>query len=296
MSAIKKNLPNVQEQDKATIFLAPNIKKLDCAPAKKPRGAPPAPELYIAVNIAPTAGAGGPAMQGTYIVSENPILQSGMASATAPSPPNPLSDDVPARTRSAFGPMSVGRDLRRSRVRESRKSLMVVLLDCTHTGRAPTVRELLTLMDGERPMLDGSYMDAHSDLIDFGLEDAFDVYSLEDCFLATFGCLGREGARSLHQYARNKILIPLDLVEAASEPSIEEIDPPTDDGRIQDWHASVELSEVEEIEEVEGYADMKEAEAVEDEDEDDDRTIVGAGNEDEEIEDEGDVSFSSHEV
>jgi hypothetical protein len=165
---------------------------------------------------------------------------------------------------------------------------MVILLDCTHTGRAPTVLELLTLMDTEEPMVDGNYMDAYSDLTDFSLVDVFDVYSLEDCFLATFGCLGREGARCLRQYAQNKILVPLDLVEAASEPSIEEIDPPTDDRRIQDWRASVQLSGVDEIEEVVGYAETKEVEAVEDED----RTIVG--NEDKENEDDGDVSFSSH--
>jgi hypothetical protein len=283
----RKTYPDVQEQDKATLFLPPNVKKLDCPLAKKPRGRQPAPELYIAVNIAPTAGAGGSAMQGSYIVSECPIVQSGTSSAPAPSPPNPLLD-VPAGTSSALGPMSVGPDLRRlrrCRVRESRRSLMVVLLDCTHTGRAPTLRELLTLMDDEDPMLDGSYMDAYTELSDFGVEDAIDVYALEECLLATFGCLGRMNARCLRQYARDKILIPLDLVRAASEPptDTEEIDAPTDEGRIHDWRESLEDDE---IEEVEGDGERKEVDEVVDAEE---GTIDVAENEDE-----GDVALSDH--
>jgi len=164
---------------------------------------------------------------------------------------------------------------------------MVVLLDCTHTGRAPTLRELLTLMDDEDPMLDGSYMDAYSELSDFGVEDAFDVYALEECLLATFGCLGRRSARCLRQYARDKILIPLDLVRAVSEPPTdpEDIDAPTDEGRIYDWRGCVEDDE---IEEVDGDGERKEVDEVVDAEE---GTIDVAENEDE-----GDVSDRSYEV
>jgi hypothetical protein len=184
---------------------------------------------------------------------------------------------------------------------------MVILLDCTHTGRVPTVLELLTLMDAEEPMPDGNYMDAYSDLNDFGLEDAFDVYSLEECFLATFGYLGREGARRLHQYTRNKVLVLLDLVKAISEPSVEEFDPLVDEGRIMEWQASVQPGSVEEqpgsveelpgsVEELPGKVKIEETDEVEGDDVEEVKDADGGTTENE---DEGDVAYtcaSSHEV
>jgi hypothetical protein len=191
---------------------------------------------------------------------------------------------------------------------------MVILLDCMHTRRVLTVLELLTLMDAEEPMPDGNYMDAYSDLNDFGLEDAFDVYSLEECFLATFGYLGREGARWLCQYTRNKVLVPLDLVKAISELSVEEFDLLVDEGRIMEWQASVQPGSIEEqpgsveelpgsveelpgsVEELPGKVKIEETDEVEGDDVEEVEDADGGTTENE---DEGDVAYtyaSSHEV
>jgi hypothetical protein len=113
---------------------------------------------------------------------------------------------------------------------------MLMLLDCTDTGRLPSVYQLLALMDSEEPTVDGCYMDSYSDLRDFGLEDVLDVYNMDVCYLATFGNLGRSGAWCLHWYTRDKILVPLSMVKgkSSSRASIEEIDM-TQEGRIMEW-------------------------------------------------------------
>lgn len=85
-------------------------------------------------------------------------------------------------------------------------------------------------MDAEEPERDVRYIDNLSEMRDFGLDDVLDVYRLEECYLATFGNLRREGARRLLQYTRDKLLAPLGLVktERLSEgPSVEEIADPT---------------------------------------------------------------------
>jgi hypothetical protein len=73
---------------------------------------------------------------------------------------------------------------------ESCEMLMLTLLDCTHTGRLPSVYQLLTLMDTEELAVDAHYIDTYSNMNDFGLEDVLDVYDLDVCYLATFGNLG----------------------------------------------------------------------------------------------------------
>jgi len=149
-------------------------------------------------------------------------------------------------------------------------------LDCFHEKRVPSAFELLTLMDKEKPAPNLRYLDACSDLQDLGYNDTFDIYSLRECYLATFGQLGRDGARCVHQYARYKFLEPLGYMKTSrpsEEPSIEEIAAPTvqdirqhnDEGEdqvmkeeeevITEWLASVIPGEgVEEIEVVDYVA------------------------------------------
>ena len=136
-------------------FLLPNVKKLDYPLTKKNRVTPPAPEVYVAVNIAPMEGA---ALQGSYVISESLIPQSGTVSAPGPSHPEEVSH-IAAQNEScsALAPRSVGC---RVYILESRKMLMLTLLDCTHTGRLPSIYQLLTLMDIDEPVVDTHYIDA----------------------------------------------------------------------------------------------------------------------------------------
>jgi hypothetical protein len=189
MRATKKKLTDVQDLGLTSKFLPPNVKKLDHPPSKKNRVA--APEVHIAVNIAPTPGVGGAAMPGSYVVS------SGSASAPGPGPLCPENISNVAAHTDAPAPTSTGH---RVYIPQSRKTLLLTLLDCTQTGRLPSVRQLLELMDSEEPEPDGRYIDVFSDMDNFGLEDVLDIYEMEDCYLGTFGDLGRGGAQRLRRY------------------------------------------------------------------------------------------------
>ncbi|KAI9455140.1 hypothetical protein BJY52DRAFT_1188504 [Lactarius psammicola] len=72
----------------------------------------------------------------------------------------------------------------------------------------PPVRMLLELMDLHDLALDFKYIDLESELVEFGMKGVMDVYKMPQVLLASFGCLGKEGARSLHAYVR-KWLLPL---------------------------------------------------------------------------------------
>ncbi|KAI9452633.1 hypothetical protein BJY52DRAFT_1226005 [Lactarius psammicola] len=72
----------------------------------------------------------------------------------------------------------------------------------------PPVRMLLELMDLHDPALDFKYVDLESELVEFGMKGVMDVYKMPQVLLASFGCLGKEGTRSLHAYVR-KWLLPL---------------------------------------------------------------------------------------
>src|ERR1700733_12685982 len=119
MRTMDRDLPNVQLQGKTTKFMPPNIKKLDGPPTKKNRVAQPTPEVHIAVNITPTPGLGGPAMQGTYAISKSPVLQSRITSAPGPSHHNQTSNNKHAET-------SMGH---RVHIPKTRESLLLTLLD-----------------------------------------------------------------------------------------------------------------------------------------------------------------------
>jgi hypothetical protein len=282
---------------KTTKFLPPNMKKLDRPPTKKSRSAQVAPEVHIAVNITPMLGVGSSAMQGSYTVSGTPIACSGSASAPGPVCPDQVGN-VTVRTEKSCAmptptPVVAARKVYFPSTRETR---FAILLDCVRVNRVPSVHELLTMMDIEDPAEDLKYIDAHSEMQDLQVNDVLDVYGLHKCFLATFGELGPGGMHRLRQFARNKLLVPLELVEAersSKEPSIVEVAAPTvsvstqkkhkvdsedydraikveEEGReaIRKWLTKVEPTSdgIDEIEEV-NYS-MEDIEEVEDEEED----------------------------
>ena len=78
-------------------------------------------------------------------------------------------------------------------------------------------------MDAEDPAPDLKYKDIHGELFDHGLDDIIKINSLPLELLATFGCLGLGGARSLQRYAQEKLLRPLGLLDimGGSDSSIE---------------------------------------------------------------------------
>jgi hypothetical protein len=205
------------------------MKKLDCPPTKKHRSAQVAPEVHIKVNIMPTPGTGSPAMQGSYVVSGTPVACSGLASA-----PGPLHADqvgnAAGRTENCStlaAPTPAGCKVYFLSTRKTRFS---VLLDCVRVNRIPSVHKLLTMMDLEDLAVDLKYVDTLSKMQDLQIDDVLDVYSLHECYLANFGSLGRDGARHLRQFAHDKLLVPLELLEverSSKEPSIVEIAAPT---------------------------------------------------------------------
>lgn len=69
-------------------------------------------------------------------------------------------------------------------------------------------------MDAYNPAVDLKYADLESELGDHGIEDTWKLFTLSLEHLATFGCLGRSGAESLHRYARDSVLGPLGLLDS----------------------------------------------------------------------------------
>ncbi|KAI9440288.1 hypothetical protein BJY52DRAFT_1195354 [Lactarius psammicola] len=85
-------------------------------------------------------------------------------------------------------------------------------------------------MDIEVLAPDLNYIDALSDLLEFGYKDMVDVHGLRACHLASFGGLGGDGACHVLQFAQERFLIPLGLMEtrrSSKVPSIQEIANPT---------------------------------------------------------------------
>lgn len=78
-------------------------------------------------------------------------------------------------------------------------------------------------MDVEDPAPDLTYADIRSELEDFGIRDVVDVYSLPEELLATLGFLGRDGARRLHRYARDRLIEPLLAACRGDDDSVQEV-------------------------------------------------------------------------
>ena len=212
-----KRLTDLQSLGTATKYARPNAKKFDHPPTKKVR-ANPNPEVHVSVNIMPTPGAASSAMHATYLVSDP------TTSAPGPLCPGNVSD-IPSDTKplSAPGPDRLSPTPRCAR--------LLTALDCTQAGRIPSVNELLSLMDREDPTANPKYVDSRSELESLGsLHDAVDVYTMPVECLAMMGSLGREGARRLHEYCRDKLVPALGIMETkgckSEDASIQEIPPP----------------------------------------------------------------------
>ncbi|KAH9986367.1 hypothetical protein BJV77DRAFT_965207 [Russula vinacea] len=192
----------------ATKTLPPNILKNDHPPSKKTRALASAPEVHIAVNIAPMPGAGSSIMHESFVTTDSPVKQS----TSAPGPAKV--SDAAMHSLSCSAPPTTHLPVSHEPPNPlSRKSLLLLLLDCIESLRIPTTLELLSYMDTDEPTPDLKYVDIHSELYDHGVEDVVDVYSLPVELLSTLGSMGKVRAHRLHRYARDKFLIPLCLLE-----------------------------------------------------------------------------------
>lgn len=254
----KRNLPCVQVRGLATRTCPPNIRQHDHPPAKKSRTLP-TPEFHIAVNVAPTPGAGSSALQATCVVSDSPILPPG--SASTPGPLRLGQVTSLAGSCSAPDPQTVGRKVY---IPKARRILLKILSESARTGRAPSAYDVLTWMDAEYPnsLVSGCYMKSYSDFQTFGIEDAFDIMENEVFFLATFGQLGHYGATHLRHNTENNILAPLGLWATKSETS-SSVGQPLDRPKILKWRDEVEQGHVEDVEDSSVKVEVVEAEEVE---------------------------------
>lgn len=148
------------------------------------------------VNIIPTPGTGP-----LYPAADQPSIQS-------PLPPTPGEmfpaggSDTPVHAICQKTPPGT---IHASRMR--------IILDCRDASTVPSVLDLLTLMDQDRPTSDQKYVDALSEFYDFGVEDILDVFDMPRGLLASLGDLGNDRAHQLHEYVRDKLLLPLGLLE-----------------------------------------------------------------------------------
>ena len=157
------------------------------------------------VNIIPTSGAGS-----SYPVVGQPDTQSPLA----PTPGERLpAGGSNAPVHDSPMPPTQPKNIHASRMR--------IILDCRDASTVPSVLDLLTLMDQDRPMPDRKYVDALSKFYDFGVEDVLDVFGTPRALLASFGDFGNDRARQLQEYVRDKLLLPLGLLETRLEVALE---------------------------------------------------------------------------
>ena len=223
---VKKILTvDVQSIGKATKFLPPKIQKYDHPPAKKPKSRIVKPEVLIALNFATTPGAG----LLMYAVHVQPIKPSPLGHTPGQTPPAGVSD-IPVHTFNIVpapeemlpvgcsntpvhtmppGPMPMP-PTQPSPIHVSR---MRIILDCQDASTVPSLLDLLTLMDQDCLTPVGKYVDPVSEFYDFGVEDIIDVFGMPCGILASLRDIGSERAHQLHEYARDKLLLPLDLLE-----------------------------------------------------------------------------------
>ncbi|KAH9038163.1 hypothetical protein EDB84DRAFT_1560452 [Lactarius hengduanensis] len=95
-------------------------------------------------------------------------------------------------------------------------SVLLVLLDCIGNWSVPSLWNVLRLMDTHHPAVGPSYADLHEELVELGIEDAVDLYSLPIELLATFGWLRQDSARHLLEFCWDRFLFPLGFLEEGS--------------------------------------------------------------------------------
>jgi hypothetical protein len=198
----REGLTHVQAEGTTTKYLLPKLTKYDHPPAKKPKNANAKPEVHIAVNITPTPGTGNAPVQMSYMVADSPIMQ---PQFPAPTPGHAL----PARVSDALSTPPLGPTPQTIPESSTRVSLMKIVLDCHAASTVPSVLDLLTLMDQDRPAQDLKYIDVLSEFLDLEVEDVIDVYSLPQELLASFGAIGGVRAVQLQNFVRDKFLAPL---------------------------------------------------------------------------------------
>ncbi|KAH8990771.1 hypothetical protein EDB92DRAFT_1814012 [Lactarius akahatsu] len=183
----------------ADLTRLPNAKPFDRPATKKPKGTHAAPEIHVAVNIMPTPGSSGSAtMQGSYVVSDSPIVQPSSASAPGLSALTGVSDTC--TKPSSDGPCGPYNDSR---------SPIITMLDCMGNSTIPTISELLSMMD---------YQDRLGNRTrDLKYVDMTNVYTLGVEELAKIGHLDMDGARRLWKYTEKVALAPLGLLDTVKQ-------------------------------------------------------------------------------
>ena len=188
-------------------YQPPNVKKYDHPPTKKPKMSQV--QVHITVNIVPSEGNG---MAASYVVSSirllssPPILSQSQhvgSNVSHTSCSAPASPTLPGLPNAPSCP-----------------SRLLLILDCKHTSRLPSILEVLTLLDFESPVANLRHIDAIGEFLDFGIADVVDLYSLLEELLGTFGSLGREGAHHVHQYVHDKVLDPLGLLQTRDDKEV----------------------------------------------------------------------------
>ncbi|KAH9166218.1 hypothetical protein EDB89DRAFT_1910841 [Lactarius sanguifluus] len=201
-----------------------NIETFDPPPAKKRKGTRAPPEVHIAVNITPTAGPAGTALQGSYVVSDYSIVQPLPVSALGSLAPAGVSNDTPrckplsdlAPTPAPHGPCNPG-------------SSLIPMLDHLAHSTVLTISKLLTMMDRHNPKRGQKYVDICSEFEDFAIHNPVDLFELGEIHLSTFGSLDRDEAHRLYEFTRDNVLSPLGLLKTVSstELSVQEVPAPT---------------------------------------------------------------------
>ncbi|KAI0258682.1 hypothetical protein BC834DRAFT_847191 [Gloeopeniophorella convolvens] len=198
-------------EGKATKDMPPNILSLDYPSTKKARRTN-IPDVHIAVNISPgnPLASAGTLAQASYVVSDAPtatppdaksmagdanIPTHAPSALPAPVPLGLLSQNVPAHSA------SVGH------------SYMLILVDCMDRSRLPHIRKLIWLMECDGILLEGTSLELMFELMEHGIDDAVDIYSLPLEILATFGNLSMRGASQFHLFTQAKLLGPLGLLQ-----------------------------------------------------------------------------------
>ena len=177
-------------------------------------------EVHVAAGIAPTLvkpGEGSVEIHEIFEVPDSPIA----LPMSAPGEAGAARTKVePPSAQPISAPEGLGEDRKRF-------SSLLFLLDCAQEERYPTVGEVFWLIDQDMPGHNMDYVEAQIELQEFGYKDALDIYTLGVEYLATFGALGRNGARFLYAYTEDQIIRPLGLIKTTkSEPSVQEVPAP----------------------------------------------------------------------
>ncbi|KAH9011761.1 hypothetical protein EDB84DRAFT_1569548 [Lactarius hengduanensis] len=231
----QRNSPIFQSLGKATKYTRPNVKKFGLPTNQKiSKLRPQPPRCTSQSTLHPHQLQGSSGVEATYTAS------SGLSeSPPAPCPSGPNVTPTPVRGSSAtqaiyipsspvLGPSDPSDDPPRLQChvlpgprvplpsQALDPSVLLVLLDCVGNWSVPSLWNVLRLMDTHHPAVGPSYADLHEELVELGIEDTVDLYSLPIELLATFGWLRQDSARRLLEFCRDRFLFPLGFLEEGS--------------------------------------------------------------------------------